>query len=234
MIANPAIPHPQSRRRDRRFIRTEEKVSQDHVEPFRQGHQERQMRVEQISSLETVRLPGYEIHLYAWKESGATSVTADALAKVEQSSRAVVIGRQLFVQYGVMKPALKGGGIHLPPKCGYVAARNLGIERGIEADMKIGIRGDGAPRRRQTLFQLQARPKPGTFAPLFRACFHAFGIRPQGEPFRPVTDNTFSVSLLDRAADVIARAVRVHDIIVRQVSGRCEQNAGSFSRLRLV
>jgi hypothetical protein len=46
-----------------------------------------------------------------------------------------------------------------------------------------------------------------------------------------MTDHAFSVSLLNRAADVIAGA---HDNIVRQVSGPCWQNSGSFARTPLV
>lgn len=189
------------------------------------------MRVEQIGSLKAIRLLGHEVSPYAGKESDAASVAADALAKIEQTPRPVVNGRKHFVQHRVMKPALKSGGIHLSPKCGYVAALELGIERGIEADAKLRIRGNRAPRRRQALLQFEARAEPGAFALLFRACFHAFGIGPQGEPFRPVTDHAFRVSLLNRAADVIAG---VHEIIVRQVSGPCGQNSGSFARAPLV
>lgn len=49
-----------------------------------------------------------------------------------------------------------------------------------------------------------------------------------------MTDHTFSVSLLNRAADVIAWAVGVQDIIVRQVSVPCGQNSGSFALPPLV
>jgi hypothetical protein len=49
-----------------------------------------------------------------------------------------------------------------------------------------------------------------------------------------VTNNPFRVSLLDCAADRVAGAVWVHDIIVRQVSGERGQNSGSFERGYLV